>query len=185
MLRNIIMMVLALVLAAGPAEAGDTAPRVGVSRGTMESTAFDLYLQHTFDPWQERAAYQFGPYANLGYTLWLGDKNKADNPEAVTDQIWGLVAAVGLRLDLKVWEAARPYLAFNVGPSYISGSDFLGRGMGGGHYLFNLRASLGLRFGKEYRHNLGLDGSHFSNAYTKSANYGYNSLGMSYGYGFW
>jgi hypothetical protein len=175
-----------LVLAAGPtavAAAGDTALKAGLSRGTNSSAAFDLYLQHTFEPWLDRADYQFGPYANLGFTLWSGDKD--DYPEARNDQIWGLVAALGLRWDWKAWETAWPYLAFNVGPSYVSDDEFLGRDMGGGHFLFNLRASLGLKFGENLRHNLGLDASHYSNAYTKSANNGYNALGLSYGYSFW
>jgi len=95
------------------------------------------------------------------------------------------VAALGLRWELKAWETARPYLAFNVGPSYISKDEFLGNEMGGGHYLFNLRASLGLRLGRDFRHNLGLDASHYSNAFTQSSNKGYNALGLSYGYSFW
>ena len=175
-----------LVLAAWPAAvalAEDTAIRVGLSAGTPKSTNFDLYLQHTFEPWLDRAGYSLAPYANLGFTLWSGDKK--DYPEARNDQIWGLVAALGLRWELKTWETARPYLAANVGPTYVSEDEFLGNEMGGGHYLFNLRASLGLRLGEEFRHNLGLDASHYSNAFTKSSNRGYNSVGMSYGYSFW
>ena len=175
---------LALLLAAGPAPAEDTAIRTGLSRGSRHSTEFDLYFQHTFEPWHERAGYTFGPYANLGYMLWVADK-KEDNPKDQNDQIWGLVAALGLRWDWKTWETARPYVAFNVGPSYVSDDEFMDRQMGGGHYLFNLRASLGLRLGESHRHSLGLDASHCSNAYTKSANNGYNALGLSYGYSFW
>ncbi|MDR2725661.1 MAG: acyloxyacyl hydrolase [Candidatus Adiutrix sp.] len=165
------------------AAAEDTALRAGVSAGTHSSTSFDLYLQHSFEPWLDRAGYQLSPYANLGFTLWTGDKK--DYPGARNDQIWGLVAALGLRWELKAWETARPYLAFNVGPSYISKDEFLGNEMGGGHYLFNLRASLGLRLGRDFRHNLGLDASHYSNAFTQSSNKGYNALGLSYGYSFW
>jgi len=186
MLKNILLGLaggfLALLLAAGPAPAADTALRTGLSRGSKDSTAFDLYLQHTFEPWLERAGYQFGPYANLGYMLWTGDKEKY--PGARNDQLWGLVAALGLRWDWRTWNMARPYLAFNAGPSYVSKDEFLNRDLGGGHYLFNLRASLGLRLGESQRHSLGLDASHCSNAYTKSGNNGYNALGLSYGFSF-
>ena len=174
---------LILLLAAGPAGAEDTALRVGLSTGTRSSTAFDLYGQHSFEPWLERISYRLVPFANLGFTLWSGDKD--DYLGAVNDQIWGLVAAFGLRLEMNTWEAIRPYLALNVGPSYISESEFLGRNMGGGHYLFNLRASLGLLLGEESRHSLGLDASHYSNCFTQSSNDGYNALGVSYGYSFW
>ena len=173
---------LVLWLAAGEAPAEDTALRTGLSRGSRHSTEFDLYLQHTFEPWHERAGYQFGPYANLGYMLWTADKK--DYPEAKNDQLWGLVAALGLRWDWRTWETARPFFAFNVGPSYVSEDEFMGRELGGGHYLFNLRASLGLRLGETHRHSLALDASHCSNAYTKSSNNGYNALGLSYGFSF-
>ena len=174
---------LVLVLAAGPAPAADTALRAGLSYGTRDSTSFDFYLQHSFDPWLDRAGYSLIPYANLGLTLWFGDKK--DYPEARVERLWGLVAALGLRMELNTWETARPYLAFNVGPSYISEDYFLDRDLGGGNFLFNLRASLGLKLGEEFRHNLGLDASHYSNAYTQRANNGYNALGLSYGYSFW
>jgi hypothetical protein len=174
---------LVLFTAAGPAAAQDTALRAGISFGSNDSTALDIYAQHSFTPWLERPGYRLIPYANLGATFWFGDKK--DYPEADNDRIWGLVAALGLRWEGLIWEAARPYLAFNVGPSYISDSEFLGREMGGGHFLFNLRASLGLSFGEDFRHNLGLDASHFSNAYTQRSNNGYNALGLSYGYSFW
>jgi len=174
---------LALALAAGPAAAEDTAVRAGLSYGTRGSTAFDIYLQHSFDPWLERPSYSLIPYANLGFTFWLGDKE--DYPQARVDRLWGLVAALGLRWEFHAWETASPYLALNVGPSYISENEFLDREMGGGHYLFNLRASLGLRFGEGWRHNLGLDVSHYSNAFSQRSNDGYNALGLSYGYSFW
>ena len=176
--------VLGLVLwAAGSAAAEDTALRAGLSAGTRDSTVFDFYLQHTFEPWLNRADYRLTPYANLGFTHWFGDKT--GHPEYRNDRIWGLTTALGLRYEITVWEAAHPYLSLNVGPSYISKDEFLGRQMGGGHYIFNLRASLGLLFGPERRHNLGLDASHYSNAFTKSENEGYNALGISYGYSFW
>ena len=173
---------LVLILAAGTAGAEGLALRAGVSYGTSESTAFDLYGQYSFEPWLERISYQLVPFANMGFTLWSGDKK--NYPAAQNDQIWGLVAALGLRLEMNTWEAARPYFAFSVGPSYISESEFLDRYMGGGHYLFNLRASLGLLLGEERRHSLGLDASHYSNAFTQSSNDGYNALGLSYGYSF-
>ena len=174
--------ILALALAAGPAAAEDTALRAGLSYGTHSSTSFDLYLQQSFEPWLERVGYQLVPYANLGLTFWSGDKK--DYPKAKNDRAWGLVATLGLRLEMNTWETARPYLAFNVGPTYIQDKEFLGLDMGGGHYLFNLRASLGLILGEDRRHNLSLDASHYSNCYTQSANDGYNSLGLSYGYSF-
>jgi len=170
---------LALCLAAGTAAAEDIALRAGLSYGTRGSTAFDLYLQHPFEPWLERAGYQLAPYANLGFTHWSGDGEYSGN-----DRAWGLVTALGLRLEMNAWETARPYLAFHVGPSYIHDKKFLDLQMGGGHYLFNLRASLGLILGEDRRHNLGLDASHYSNCYTQSSNDGYNALGLSYGYSF-
>ena len=181
-IRRLAGGLLVLVLAAGTAGAEGTALRAGVSHGSRGSTAFDLYGQYSFEPWLERISYRLVPFANLGFTLWSGEKE--DYPGALNDQLWGLVAALGLRLEMNAWEAARPYLAVNVGPSYVSESEFLGHQMGGGHYLFNLRASLGLLLGEERRHNLGLDASHYSNAYTKRANDGYNALGVSYGYSF-
>ena len=177
------LLALILILAAGPAAAEDTALRTGLSAGTSNSNSFDLYLQHSLEPWLERAGYRILPYANLGFTQWSGDKD--DYPGAKNDRAWGLVAALGLRWEGKVWETVRPYLAANVGPSYIHDKEFLNREMGGGHYLFNLRASLGLILGQDRRHNLGLDASHYSNCYTQRANEGYNALGLSYGYSFW
>ena len=173
---------LALVLSAGPAAAEDTAIRAGLSYGMSGSSVLDLYLQHSFEPWLDRDGYSLSPFANLGMTFWSGDKK--NRPEARVERLWGLVAALGLRLELKTWEMARPYLALNVGPSYISEDEFLGRQMGGGHFLFNLRTSFGLRFGQDLAHNLGLDLSHYSNAYTQNSNRGYNSMGLSYGYSF-
>ena len=174
---------LALILAAGPAAAEDTAFRVGYSYGPHDSKTADLYMQHSFDHWLDRTGFRLVPYANLGFTFWYGDKDKY--PRARNDQIWGLVAALGLRWELKTWESAWPYLAMNVGPSYISEDEFMGDEMGGGHYRFNLRASLGLRLGHGFRHNLSLDASHYSNSYTQRINTGYNALGLSYGYSFW
>ena len=84
-MRGLVGAFLLLFLAAGPSPAEDTAIRTGLSRGSRHSTEFDLYLQHTFEPWHERAGYQFGPYANLGYMLWTADKKYY--PPAKNDQL--------------------------------------------------------------------------------------------------
>ena len=183
--RAKVSLVVGLALLAGaPAAAEETtAIRTGLSYGSSKSAYYDLYLQHTFDPWLDRAGYRLAPYANLGFGFLSGDKD--GHPEYINDQLWTMVAALGLRYEMKVRETFHPYLAFNVGPSYVSENEFLGRTMGGGHYLFNLRASLGAFFGETRRHNLGFDLSHYSNAYTKSSNKGYNAMGLSYGYSFW
>ena len=185
-IRNLILAAglgLTLWAVAGPAAAADTALRFGLSIGDEASEVFDLYLQHSFAPWLDRPAWRLTPYANLGFTHWSGDL--AGHLGASNDRVWGLTAALGLRYEIVAWEAAHPYLAFNVGPSYISESEFLGRELGGGHYLFNLRASLGLLLGRDLRHNLSLDASHYSNAFTQRRNEGFNALGFSYGYSFW
>jgi hypothetical protein len=179
-IRGLAGGLLILFMAAGPAAAQDTAVRFGWASGEAESQAFDLYLQHTLDAWLDRPGYSLSPYLNLGLTVWQGDKKE----DVRVDQVWGLAAALGLRLESKTWETAHPYFAFNAGPSYISEGEFMNHDMGG-NFSFNLRAGFGLRFGEEFRHNLGLDASHYSNAYTQSANWGYNALGFSYGYSFW
>jgi hypothetical protein len=175
---------LALTAFTAPAAAGDGALRFGLGVGNHHSKAFDLYWQYSFDPWLDKPDYQLTPFANLGLTHWKGDSADDAGVKFENDSIWGLVAALGLRYSLTCWEAVHPYLALSAGPSYISDNTFLDRDLGGGHYIFNLRASLGLSFGEEYRHRLSLDASHYSNAFTQRDNNGFNYLGASYGFSF-
>ena len=172
--KLIIFILLAWLPLAGSAF-GQTSLNFGVAYGEKDSTAYDLFVQHDFNPWLEGECWELSPFLTGGLTFWDDDDS--------SDSVWGVLAAFGLRLAYTGFDSVRPYLSLNGGPSYVSQKDFIGRDLGG-HFLFNSRAMLGLKFGSDFQHNIGLHGSHYSNGHTQSENDGYNYLGAIYGYSF-
>jgi hypothetical protein len=148
---------------------------LAIGQGAQESVTYDPYLQYTFEPWLSGESYELRPFVTGGLTFW-------DDTDS-SDSVWGLVAAVGLKLAYS-GESLRPFVSLSGGPSYISQDTFVGRDLGGGHYLFNCRAMLGLDFGQDYRHSLSVHATHYSNGRTQSNNDGFNTWGLAYGYSF-
>lgn len=172
--KLILLIILAWLPLAGPAF-GQTSLNLGVSYGENDSTAYDLFLQRDFEPWLENDTWELSPFLTGGLTFWDHDES--------SDSLWGLLAAFGLRVSYTGLCDFQPYLSLNGGPSYVSQKNFAGRNLGG-HFLFNSRVMVGLRFGDSLQHNIGLHGSHFSNGHTQSVNDGYNYAGAIYGYSF-
>ena len=150
--KLIIFILLAWLPLAGSAF-GQTSLNLGVGFGDNDSMAYDLFVQHDFNPWLESECWELSPFLTGGLTIWDDDDS--------SDSVWGVLAAFGLSLSYTGFDNVRPYLSLNGGPSYVSQKNFVGRDLGG-HYLFNSRAMLGLKFGQELQHNIGVHGSHYS-----------------------
>jgi lipid A 3-O-deacylase len=170
----IVVCLAILWLTPAPAEA-QVSFNFTIGQGAQESITYDPYLQYTFEPWLSDESYELRPFVTGGLTVWV-DKD-------FSDSVWGLVAAFGLKLSYN-GDSWRPFFSLSGGPSYISQDYFVWRDLGGGHYLFNSRAILGLDFGQDHQHSLGVHATHYSNGRTQRSNDGFNSWGLSYGYSF-
>lgn len=146
-----------------------------IGQGPQESISYDPYLQYTFEPWLSSESYELRPFVTGGLTFWEDTDS--------SDSVWGLVAAFGLKLAFN-GDDWHPFFSLSGGPSYISQDYFVGKDLGGGHYLFNSRAILGLDFGQDYQHSFGVHATHYSNGRTQRSNDGFNSWGLAYGYSF-
>lgn len=167
-------VLLAVIGLAAPLFA-QTSVNVSAAVGNRDSLVYDLYLQQDFNPWLDNQCWSLSPFVTGGLTLW-------DDSDS-SDSVWGLMASFGLRLDYHGWDNVQPFVSLNGGPSYISQKTFVKRDFGG-HFQFNSRAMVGVRFGDEFRHQLGAHATHYSNARTQSENDGFNYLGLAYGYAF-
>jgi len=147
---------------------------LALGSGHQDSVTFDLFMRQDYNAWLDRPTYQIRPFTTVGVTAWVKD--------ATSENVWGVLASFGLELRY-LGESFRPYVSLNVGPSLINEKRFVERDLGG-HFLFNTRAMAGFRFGQDFRHNLGLHVTHYSNAHLYDQNDGFNTLGGFYGFSF-
>lgn len=173
MRKTIVLLILLAWLPLAGMAWGQSSVNAGLSFGDNDSMAYDLYLQHDFGSWLSGESWELSPFLTGGLTLW-------DDSDS-SDSVVGVLAAFGLKLSYNGCANTVPYLSLNGGPSYVSQKTFVGRDLGG-HYLFNSRVMVGLRFGDQFRHNVGVHASHYSNGHTQSENDGYNYVGAIYGY---
>jgi hypothetical protein len=171
---SFIYVLLFLCIPAAPAGAGGGAS-IGVAAawGEKASQAYDLYLRYTFAPWYESENILVHPLAETGISLW----NHKD------ETIVGANAGVGLEICFCGQEDMRPFIAGTFGPAILSGHRFNGLDLGCSGQ-FRSRGSLGVSFGKNFRHMLKCDITHYSNAGIGGKNDGYNTVGLSYGFAF-
>lgn len=158
-----------------PAGAVNHSLNLAVGSGHEESVTFDLFMRQDYGAWLDRPSYQIRPFTTVGVTAWIKDSGDEEN-------VWGILASFGLELRY-LGETFRPYVSVNVGPSLVTEKRFVGRDLGG-HFLFNTRAMAGFRFGQDFRHNLGLHATHYSNAHLFDENDGFNTVGGFYGFSF-
>lgn len=149
---------------------------LAVGRGNDSSITYDPYAQYTFNPWASGEKFELRPFVTGGMTFW-------DDTDT-SDSVWGVVAALGVQLSY-LGENIKPYISLNAGPSYISQNNFVGRNLGGGHYIFNNRLKIGALFGQDSRHNISAHVTHYSNARTQRDNDGFNTYGLEYGFSFY
>lgn len=175
-------------VSAGTASAIDHSLHLAVGMGYKESMSADLYAKQTYSPWFEGDSWELRPSTGMGVTYWndvngsvyFGIKDGKFNKGK--EHVWGAFGFVGFELVCKL-DGWQPYIAYNVGPSYISETEFAERSLGG-HFIFNNRVSVGIRFGNNLRHELSLQYIHYSNAGIYSQNSGYNTFCLMYGFHF-
>ncbi|MDR1046063.1 MAG: acyloxyacyl hydrolase [Candidatus Adiutrix sp.] len=169
-------MIILVCLGTGKAAgAWDSSFNLAAGAGTADSFTVDLQFRQDYAPWVSGQSYALNPFTLEGLTYWRKDGGGGE-------EVAGLLASAGLELSY-FGDYFRPYVSVNAGPSLISEKTFLGRDLGG-HFVFNTRAMIGLRFGQGFRHNLGVHATHYSNAHLYDDNDGFNSLGLSYGFSF-
>ena len=177
MKKLILSLMLTILLNAGLAEraaAFDPSLNFAIGSGHVDSVTFDLWLQQTYGTWFSGDSWTVRPLTTQGVTFW----HDPDESEAVV----GLLASIGVVLNY-YGETVQPYVMINAGPSIISETYFADRHLGG-HFIFNTRVMGGLRFGENFRHNLSVHATHYSNAYIYEDNDGFNTVGLAYGYTF-
>ena len=168
------LIVLSCLLRVDAAEAWENSFNMALGAGTSDSLSVDLYLRQDYEPWLRGESYTLHPFTTEGLTYWHKDSGG--------DDVFGILASVGLQLSY-FGDSFRPYVSVNAGPSLISEKTFVERDLGG-HFIFNTRAMIGLRFGQDFRHNLSVHATHYSNAHLYDDNDGFNSVGLSYGFSF-
>lgn len=180
--------ILLISFSAGTAPAIDYSLHLAVGMGYKESMSADLYVKQTYEPWLESESWALRPSTGIGVTYW-NDVNRSGyfwlkdgKLGKGKEHVWGVFGFVGFELIYKL-DGWQPYIAYNVGPSYISETEFAGRSLGG-RFIFNNRVSAGLRFGKNLQHELSLQYIHYSNAGIYPQNSGYNTFCLMYGYHF-
>jgi len=166
-------LMLSLILT-GQAAAFDSSLNLAGGVGNQDSATIDLYLKQTYSPWWSGERMELRPFTTQGLTYWFHNSR--------SEEVAGVLLSFGLQLSY-AGDYFQPYVSVNAGPSLVSERRFVDRDLGG-HFLFNTRAMLGVRFGQEYRHNLGFHATHYSNAHLNDENDGFNTLGLSYGYTF-
>lgn len=159
----------------GSVQAGGTSLHVGIGYGTEESTAYDLSIQHTFEPWYAGQTVSLSPLVLGGVSAW------GNGDDAST--MWGANLGVGLSLDFVEFTEWRPFASVSVGGALISRDDYGKRELGS-HGQFRSQGSIGFKFGESLRHILKIDATHYSNAGLADDNDAYNSIGLSYGFTF-
>ncbi len=176
-MKNVLLIFGGLMLALNfTARASALEPSFLVGAGNANSLTFDFRLAHNFEPWLEEHDYELTPFVDGGLTWWHHGGRNGD--------VYGVTASAGLRLDFFLVDPIiAPYVALNAGPSLISDDEFVDRRLGG-HFIFNTRATAGVRFGSNLQHDVGFNLLHYSNAYLREDNDGFNSMSVSYNYWF-
>ncbi|MDL2328663.1 acyloxyacyl hydrolase [Desulfosarcina sp. OttesenSCG-928-A07] len=166
-------LVLACLCCPANAVAGEFSLAGAVAHGEESSQAYDFYIQYTFDPWYESETITLKPLATGGISLW----------ERSDKSIWGGNVNIGLMLQFAGGENWRSFIMGTFGMTVLSSEEFNDLNLGC-REQFRSRGSLGISFGKELKHTLKCDVTHYSNASMAGNNDGYNTIGLSYGLAF-
>ena len=150
-----------------------TSLHVGVAPGDSSSMAYDVYVQHAFNPWYSNETIELSPIVHLGFSAW-------DRSDSTT---WGGNLGGGLKLNFLTGDTWSPFISGTFGGAWISRDEFGSRKMGD-HWQFQSRASVGVELGESRRFIVKLDYTHYSNAHTNDDNSGYSTWGASVGYAF-
>ena len=162
----------AILLAfAGPAQA-DTSIGGGIAAGDDSSTAFNLNLRQTYDPFVSNEIFELQPFADVGLHAWTED-----------DTVWGASLAPGLKMTLFTTAPIQPYMAGSVGGIVLSDDKFDSRDLGS-HALFKTQGAVGVQFGEGMHHRVQGEYTNYSTWGISDNDDGYNTYGVSYGYSF-
>lgn len=166
-------LLISLILWSSAAAAAGPSLRLSYAIGSEDSNIYELNLQYRFKPIFSDNGFDLSPLIRAGGYIW----------DSSNDNLWGLHASIGASLDMPPVGLFQPFLTISGGPGRISRYYFNGRNLGG-HMIFRVSASLGLRFGNTPRHSVSFDYVHYSNAYTYDSNPGFDGVGLSYSLSF-
>lgn len=174
-MKKILVLTLLVCLSLWTSAAVAAGPSLSFSyaTGSKNSNIYELNLQYTFKPLFHSNSFRLSPLVRAGWYMW-------DNSD---DDLWGVHASVGARLDMLINGPVQPFLAISAGPGRISNRYFDGRDMGG-HMIFKVSSSLGVSFGNAPRHSLSLNYVYYTNANMYDENPGFNSFGLGYSLSF-
>lgn len=168
-----LLAVLVVFFGFAPKAGAQTSLNAGMAAGDSGSIAYDIYVQHAFDPFYSNESIELSPIVHVGFSAW-------DCDDAT---VWGGNLGGGLKLNFLTGGNWSPFIAGTFGGAWISRDEFENREMGD-HFQFQSRGSVGVDFGESRRFSIKLDYTHYSNAGLSEQNRGYSTWGASVGYAF-
>lgn len=172
--RSLIAALFFVLLFSAQARAVETALRGSLGYGQDDSLSYSLDLEHSFEPFLQGEAYSLRLITNLGLFAWHNS----------SDDLWGGVAAAGLKFNFGGSETFRPYLAGSFGPALISQTHFDNRDLGCA-FQFRSKGALGVMFGNSFQHSLEFSVAHYSHTrWIDTDNDGYTAYSIAYAYTF-